>query len=103
MDLYLIRHADAGDRKKWTGDDAERPLTELGLEQARLLAEGLQQHGLALEVLVSSPLLRAQQTAEGVREHWHKPVPGLETCADLAPGGKPRKVVRFLQALKQAS
>jgi phosphohistidine phosphatase len=103
MDLYLIRHADAGDPKKWTGDDADRPLTDLGIEQARLLAEGLQRHGVELDVLVSSPLVRAQQTAEGIREHWNRPAPGLETCDDLAPGGKPRKLARFLEGLQQNS
>jgi phosphohistidine phosphatase len=103
MDLYVIRHAEAEPQGKKHPDDDQRPLTEAGVEQARLLAEGLQQRGVVLDVLVSSPLLRAQQTAEGMREHWDGPAPELETCADLSPGGKPRKVVRFLEKLKSKS
>jgi phosphohistidine phosphatase len=103
MDLYVIRHAEAEPQDKKHPDDDQRPLTDTGVEQARLLAEGLQQRGVVLEMLVSSPLLRAQQTAEGIREHWNGAAPELETCADLAPGGKPRKVLRFLEKVKGKS
>jgi phosphohistidine phosphatase len=100
VDLYLIRHAEAGDRERWEGDDAERPLTEAGHEQAQLLAAGLQQRGVTLEVVVTSPLVRARQTAEGVAENWNEPAPELQACADLAPGGKPKKVAKFVTALE---
>ncbi len=100
MDLYLIRHAEAGDRAQWNGDDAERPLTEEGHEQARQVGQGLRRRGVTLEALVSSPLVRARQTAEGVRQSLGDDAPELETCDALAPGGKRRKVARFLQRLE---
>jgi phosphohistidine phosphatase len=63
MDLYLIRHADAGDRRQWEGDDAERPLTELGRHQSRALGAAFQARGIALAAILTSPLTRTVQTA----------------------------------------
>lgn len=58
--IYLVRHAKAGRRAEWTGDDRLRPLTPAGERQAAALAERL-----APEVdgrIVSSPYLRCVQT-----------------------------------------
>jgi phosphohistidine phosphatase SixA len=103
MDLYLIRHAEAGDRETWEGDDAERPLTDVGAEQAKLLATGLQQHGVKLDAVVTSPLVRTQQTATGLLGNWGEPTPELHTCPDLAPGGRCKKIARFVKDLKLAA
>jgi phosphohistidine phosphatase len=66
MNLYVIRHADAGDPRQWSGDDAERPLSDLGTRQAKALGEMLKKLGAAEPTFVSSPLVRTRQTAEGV-------------------------------------
>ncbi len=99
MDLYLIRHADA----KPLGDDGiqsdeERPLTDKGREQSKTLAAILQKKGVQLGLVVSSPLLRARQTAEGMLAHWKNAPPALTECDEVSPGGKPRKLSRFLRA-----
>jgi phosphohistidine phosphatase len=101
MDLYLIRHADALPLEAAnTDNDAERPLSVTGQEQAQALAAGLQRRGVHLNYLVTSPLTRAQQTAEGILRHWSEgSAPELRVCEDLAPGGKRRKVARFLGSL----
>ena len=100
MDVYLIRHAEA----KPLGednirDDADRPLTKAGQAQAKTVATGLRAKGVRLGILVSSPLLRARQTAEGILGQWPKPAPELRMCDALAPGSKPRKLSRFLREL----
>ena len=41
--LYLLRHAKAGERRLWDGDDVERPLSAKGRKQSDLLAERLSQ------------------------------------------------------------
>ncbi len=65
MRLYLIRHADAVPRgTPKFADDARRPLSAEGLEQARRIAQGLKRLGIAVDAVVTSPLLRAVQTAE---------------------------------------
>ena len=65
-DIYLLRHAHAGNPDAWTGDDAERPLSAKGRGQAERLARYLGSIGLKLDAIVTSPKVRARQTAEPV-------------------------------------
>jgi phosphohistidine phosphatase len=62
--VHLLRHAHAGDAYEWTGDDRLRPLTAKGRRQTERLGRFLESHGVRPDVIVSSPLVRAQQTAE---------------------------------------
>jgi phosphohistidine phosphatase SixA len=68
IQLCLLRHADAGDPEAWTGDDAARPLSPKGQAQAERLATFL--HGVRYDVdaVISSPKVRARQTAEIVAD-----------------------------------
>src|SRR6185437_5417692 len=78
---------------------AERPLTAAGQAQCGALAAALQRQNVRLERIVTSPLLRARQTAEGLLKHLAPPTPTLHTCDHLAPNGKRRKLTRFLCGL----
>lgn len=101
MRLYLIRHADAAPLgENGVTDDADRALTKLGHAQCSALATALQKHDVKLDQIVSSPLLRARQTAEGLQSEWHTPLKAIQLCDDLAPNGKLRKVSKFLRDLK---
>lgn len=62
MRSYLVRHAKAGQRDRWEGADAERPLSIAGRAQAEAIAERLV--GIASGVLVSSPFVRCVQTLQ---------------------------------------
>lgn len=62
--IYLLRHAHAGDPAKWDGDDAERPLSARGREQARRLGRFLAERSVVFDTIVSSPKMRARQTAQ---------------------------------------
>jgi phosphohistidine phosphatase len=62
--LHLLRHAHAGDALEWQGDDDLRPLTSRGRKQAERLGRFMCEHGIRPDVIVSSPLVRALQTAE---------------------------------------
>jgi len=64
VELYLLRHADAGDPEAWRGDDADRPLSGKGRRQAETLATFLAARGFAPGGILSSPLARARQTAD---------------------------------------
>jgi phosphohistidine phosphatase len=99
MNILLIRHADAVPREGNTLPDEERPLTEEGKTQCRTLAEALKRRGVDLGKVVTSPLLRARQTAEGLLEHWSEPKPELLICNALAPEGKDKKRTRFIRGL----
>jgi len=69
IELYFLRHAHAGDPEAWSGDDAARPLSEKGEKQAERLGTFLAGVGFKPDAIVSSPKLRAAQTAEIVAKH----------------------------------
>ena len=64
--ILLVRHASAGDRYEWEGDDRLRPLDERGRRQADELVELLEQYEVTR--LLSSPSLRCVQTVEPFAE-----------------------------------
>lgn len=64
LELYLVRHADAGDSSLWAGDDADRPLSKKGRRQAKALGRTLKNLGLHVDAVITSPLVRAVQTAK---------------------------------------
>ena len=100
MNLYLIRHAEAAELEPGdTREDAERPLTDAGKGQCAALAAALRARRVELNQVVSSPLLRARQTADALLEHWPAPAPEQLTCNALAPGGRAKKLTRFLLGL----
>jgi phosphohistidine phosphatase len=100
MDLYLIRHADALPLDENNiKDDAERPLSKKGEGQAKALASALHRRGVLLDKVVTSPLRRAHQTAEGMLGQWWPPVPELCTSEELAPAGKKKRLAKFLRKL----
>ena len=68
LELYLLRHAHAGDAAKWDGPDSERPLSPKGRRQASRLGAFLSERGFAPDAIVTSPKLRARQTAELVAD-----------------------------------
>jgi len=63
MRCYFLRHGLAGDPEQWSGDDAARPLTAEGKERMAREAKTIAALGLELDAIVTSPLLRAKQTA----------------------------------------
>jgi phosphohistidine phosphatase len=68
LELYLLRHAHAGDAAAWDGPDSERPLSARGRRQAQLLAQFLADRTFAPDAIVTSPKVRARQTAEIVAD-----------------------------------
>jgi phosphohistidine phosphatase len=69
MELYLLRHADAGDPTAWDGPDDDRPLSDKGEKQAERLGRFLAGAGFGPAAIITSPKVRAVQTARIVGEH----------------------------------
>src|SRR3954447_143550 len=65
-ELRFLRHAHAGDPEKWTRPDAERPLSDKGRHQAARLGRLLASVDDRPDVFISSPKVRAIETARGV-------------------------------------
>ena len=72
MAIYLVRHAKAGSRSEWDGDDRKRPLSRAGQRQAEVLGRNLAR--LASGPLVSSPYLRCVQTLEPLAHFRQAPI-----------------------------
>jgi phosphohistidine phosphatase len=64
MDIYFLRHANAGEPMSNPAKDDQRPLDKEGIEQAHNVGRALVALKVKLDVIISSPLLRARQTAE---------------------------------------
>jgi phosphohistidine phosphatase len=74
VQLYLLRHADAGDPAAWTGPDEHRPLSSKGEKQSERLGRFLAGIGFRPDAILSSPKLRASQTADIVAGQLGVPV-----------------------------
>ena len=85
-ELYLIRHGVADERGDGWPDDTKRPLTEAGTTRMRKSMRGLVQAGIAFDVVLTSPLVRARQTADVVAAAFD-PRPPIFVVESLAPGG----------------
>lgn len=92
MLLYLLRHGDALNDP--TLHDSERPLSDLGVQQASAAAEFLKLSGVSIGLVIASPLLRARQMATptnvllGVREFL--------TSEYLTPGSDQRQLFTLI-------
>ena len=69
MKLYFVRHATASGKSAWTQDDGLRPLTGAGRQRFSAACDGLARAGvLRPDVIVTSPLVRACETAQLLRD-----------------------------------
>jgi phosphohistidine phosphatase len=84
MDLYLIRHGIAEERGIYP-NDYDRPLTEKGKEKTFQVANTLGLKGLKFEIIFTSPLIRALQTAEILQKSGLSDL--LEIDLSLTPDG----------------
>ena len=96
MLVIIFRHGPSEERdlERWP-DDGERPLTERGEEKTRRAAEGLSRLIPDVDLMLSSPLTRAVQTARILSKVLE--APGAETIAALEPGSPWRAVLERLR------
>lgn len=91
--IWLVRHAAAGDRSAWNGDDRARPLTPKGLRQADAIARSLAPHGI--DHIYSSPYVRCRQTVEPLGRQLGLPVGDTQ---HLTEGARGRDTLEWLLA-----
>ena len=102
MILYFLRHGVAGSREEWKGDDALRPLTKKGMKNMVSQAKTIDEMDLKLDLIITSPLARAFQTADIVADELDM---GEKLVQDerLGPGFSSDDLVEVLQSYPEAS
>jgi phosphohistidine phosphatase len=95
-ELYVMRHGLAVTRGSVRfSDDAQRPLVPEGKEKMREIAGGLKRMGFEVDWIVTSPLVRAVETAGIIAESLASSVP-VDVCDAMRPGGSPEALLAFL-------
>ena len=97
IELYLVRHAVAAERGPEYPDDARRPLTPDGVRRFRESVRGLRTLGVTLDLVLTSPLVRARETADILRAGL-RPAPRLIVSDALAPGTRPADAIAAVLA-----
>jgi phosphohistidine phosphatase len=85
--LYFVRHGIAADPSSAFPDDAARPLTDEGTARLRVQFKALSRLDVEIEHVLTSPLVRAMQTAALLRESL-TPMPAVVVVDALSPGGR---------------
>lgn len=99
MKLYLMRHGIAIERGAYP-EDGDRPLTEGGIKKTQRVVQQLQTLNLSFDLIITSPLVRAHQTAKLLRQQYlHAP---LEISDHLAPEGNLTEFLNWLYANSQS-
>ena len=99
--VLLVRHARAGSRDDWPGDDDERPLDDLGRRQALALCELLVRYGPCR--VASAPLRRCVETVQPLARAVRAEVELVHAVADGAHADDPERTVALLHSLADAA
>lgn len=95
-ELYFVRHGLAEDRGDAWPDDTKRPLTDEGMSRMRRAARALARLGVTVDVVLSSPLVRARQTAD-LLAGGLDPRPSIVNVDSLTPDGSYAAVIADLE------
>ena len=104
MQLYIVRHGIAIDREDpKCPAEAERYLTEEGIERTQQVAEAVAALGIHADLIFSSPYLRAMQTAAIFASELGYPKQKIRRTDSLLPGAEPGAFLRELAREKDVS
>ncbi|MGB8173214.1 MAG: phosphohistidine phosphatase SixA [Nitrososphaeraceae archaeon] len=100
MELFILRHGEAGQRLSSNPSDRQRSLTATGKEEVMEVAKALKKFGTKFDLIASSPLKRAYETAAIVANVF-KMSNKLQTWSELAPEGVRSELYRKICRLRQ--
>jgi len=104
MQLYMVRHGIAIDREDpKCPSDPERILTEEGIEKSKEVAKGLARLADSPDLLLTSPYVRAEQTAEIFADALDYPKQKIRKTEALLPGAEAQQLFRELTKDKELS
>jgi phosphohistidine phosphatase len=101
VELYLVRHAIAEERGPTWPDDAARPLTAKGRDRFAEVVGGLRALEVRVDVILTSPLTRARQTADLLAAGL-EPKPAVRVTDALSPGTTPSALAGALSRAGRA-
>ena len=102
MDCVLLRHGIAVERDEWKGPDADRPLTERGAKRVAQVADGLRRFDVQPTHVLSSPLIRAMETAK-IAHHSLRVRSAVRIVDALLPDAAPDWLLSLLHDLPAES
>jgi phosphohistidine phosphatase len=100
VDIYILRHGEAGKTLPMGGLDAERPLTSTGRKEVGEVCGRLDALGLKLDRIATSPLKRSKETAEIAGKTFKVEV---EEWAELKPEANREDLVKKLSRIRRDS
>jgi phosphohistidine phosphatase len=104
MQLYIVRHGIAIDREDpKSPPDPERFLTEEGIDKTKEVAKGVARLGVVPDLLISSPYVRAMQTAEIFAAAFEYPKQKIRRSDLLLPGTEASLFYKELARDKQSA
>lgn len=101
MNVFVLRHGEAGTRVTMPSKDFERPLTEAGRDDIESIASSLRDLHVEFDRVATSPLQRAKETAEIVASTYKTNSPKLEIWEELRPEGNRQDTIQHLSRLRQ--
>ncbi|RPH76935.1 MAG: phosphohistidine phosphatase SixA [Nitrospiraceae bacterium] len=102
MECVLLRHGIAVERGEWEGPDRDRPLTELGAKRVAQVAVGLSRLDVKPTHVLSSPLIRAIETAKIVHRLL-RVRSSMDIVDELLPDAPPNRLLSILHKLPPES
>jgi phosphohistidine phosphatase len=102
MDLFVLRHGEAGKTIPSGSSDSKRPLTVAGEKEIVIISKALRKMGVRLDVILTSPLKRARQTADIVAKEF-KAQNKLRQVRELAPEGNKSILYQSLTSFKEGT
>ncbi len=103
MELYILRHGEAGKRILPGSKDSERALTVAGQEEVAEVAKALDELGVSFDFIATSPLKRASQTAGIVARVLKVKKGNQEEWTQLKPEAKRPELYHKLSQFKPES
>ena len=98
MDCVLLRHGIAVERDEWEGPDGDRPLTERGAKRVAQVAAGLNRLDVQPTHVLSSPLIRAIETAK-IAHNSLRVRSAMQIADELLPDAPPNRLLTILHNL----
>jgi phosphohistidine phosphatase len=102
MEIYLLRHGEAGQRVPAAARDMERALTAAGKKEIEEVGEAMVKMGYEFDVVATSPLKRAKDTASIVNKAL-KRKSAVEEWPELSPEGNRETLYKRLAKIKPGS